>query len=116
MILSERLLDMCLKFNYDSLQVSDKEFSKQVNQLNRDICKECEANYKSELIRKFCLQNPQTIIDETFNQFDLFVIKAIESDDYRLNAMGRLFQKHTYRKQFMSNPELERLYNKLLEK
>ena len=105
MFLDDELLKMC--------QDSNPDTPEKLQQLNVDICSRCEDYYKSKLNKNSSPEQVKNVLDRTFNLFDSFVRMALKSEDYKVKILGELFEKNSFKKQFLSNLEMYIIYNNL---
>jgi len=105
MFLDDELLKMC--------EIADAGKPELVQKLNVDICKKCEDYYKTGLNELSTRKEIKIRLDKTFNLFDSFVRMALKSKDPKVNILGELFKKHTFKKQFLSNEKMNDIYKKL---
>lgn len=105
MFLDDELLQIC----------KDAELTefKQIQQLNVELCKKCEDYYKSKIFPHSSPKDVKIILDRTFNLFDSFVRLCKTSDDGTLKLLGKLFENHTFKQQFLKNDDMKQIYNKL---
>jgi len=85
-----------------------------LQKLNIDLCEKCEGYYKSKLGAD--MFNPKQIkvtLDKTFNLWDNFVKMAKKDSDKTLNILATLFEKHSFKHQFLQNEEMNKIYTKL---
>ena len=105
MFLDEELIEICKN--------SEANTPEKIQQLNVDICVKCEEYYKSKLTPIATQREIKTLLDRTFNLFDSFVRTAKKSSDYKIKLLGEMFEKTTYKTQFLQNPDMFRLYSSL---
>ncbi len=105
MFLDDELFEMCKQ--EEVLTPED------VQELNVEICTKCEFYYKNNLKIGMLKSETKTVLDKTFNLFDSFVRMLKESNDGKLIPLGELFEKHTFKKQFLANKEVAEIYNDL---
>ncbi len=105
MFLDEELLLMCM--------CSEADTPEKIQQLNIDVCVKCEGYYKSKLHATSSQTEIKVVLDRTFNLFDSFVRMAKKDADVKLNILGKMFEKYTYKSQFLSNEKMNNIYNKL---
>ena len=89
---------------------SEPDTPEKLQQLNRDICLKCEVYYKSRLNPKMTNNEIKIILDRTFNLFNSFVKMAIKSDSKKVRILGKMFEGHTFKKQFLENNEVAKIY------
>jgi len=106
MFLDDELLEICKNW--------DCSTPEQIQALNDEICKTCEAYYKSKLTDKTLNKQLKIVLDRTFNLFDSFVRQAEKSEDANMIMLAGMFKKYTFKRQFLSNNEMNKIYNKLL--
>jgi NMD protein affecting ribosome stability and mRNA decay len=105
MFLDEELLEMCVKADCSTPEI--------IQQLNIDICRKCESYYKSKMYPAITPKELKTILDRTFNLFDLFVKNASKSTDKKLQILGELFKEFSFKQQFLQNEKTLKAYNNL---
>lgn len=109
MFLDDMLIELCKE--------SDTDTPEKIQQLNKDIFRKCEEYYKGKLIKGNgelpTKKEVKVILDRTFNLFDSFVRQLKKSDDYKLNLLGELFEKYTFKKQLLKNEKMAEIYNSL---
>jgi len=103
MFLDDKLIQLC-----ENTEANTPEL---IQQLNVDICKECDNNWKSKLSDNSTYKEVKIAMDRTFKSFDLFVITAKKSDDLKIKQLGIMFEKHNYKKQLLSHEEISKIYN-----
>jgi arginyl-tRNA synthetase len=94
----------------------DADTEDKIQQLNQDLKTRCTNYYRAKL-KELPITTPskeiKTVIDRTFNLWDSFIKKALSSEDSKLLMLGILFQKYSYKDDFMSNKLASETYNKL---
>lgn len=105
MFLDEELLQMCKNTEINTPEA--------IQRLNVDLCKKCEDYYKSKLNENMHPSHIKTILDRVFNLWDSFVKMAKKDEDEIIIILGDMFEKHSFKKQFLQNEEMKRIYNKL---
>lgn len=107
MFLDDKLIELCKMAVVDTPE--------DVQQLNTDVCRLCEKYYKDIIRPKRNITDDElkVILNRTFNLFDSFVRQALDSDVEKLRILGVVFEKHTFKQQFLSNKEINKIYNKL---
>jgi spore cortex formation protein SpoVR/YcgB (stage V sporulation) len=107
MFLDDELLKMAKEADITTLEGIQK--------LNVDLCQKCEVYYKSKLTDN--MPHPSQIkatLDKTFNLWDSFVRMAKKDSDKQLNILAPLFEKHSFKHQFLQNEEMNRIYTNLI--
>lgn len=102
MFLDDKMLNICenaIINNSDDVRI-----------LATNIYKECEVYFKSKVYKDMPNKELKSILDKTFNLFDSFVRNAEKSDNKQLQILGDLFKDHTFKKQFLSNKDMYRVY------
>lgn len=85
-----------------------------INKLNVDLYRKCEDYYKSKLPENMPASSQiKTILDKTFNLWDNFVRMAKKDSNKQLNILAPLFDKYSFKYQFLQNKDLNRIYQKL---
>jgi len=102
MFLDEKLIEICKNTDVDTPE--------KIQELNRVICRECELYYKSKINLQMGRLEVKAILDRTFNLYDSFVKMALKSNDYKLQILGEMFQKYTFKSQLLENKEMARIY------
>ena len=102
MFLDDELLQMCEQYELNT--------PGKVQQLNRDVCNMCEAYYKSKLNKRMTNEDVKIVMSRTFNLFDSFVRMAKKSDSKKLQILGDMFERHSFKKQFLNNNEVAQIY------
>ena len=104
MFLDDELLELCRNaaFDEDGIQ-----------KLNVDVCTKCESYYKSKLYPTISKDELRVIMNKTFKLFDSFVRLAKADKDRTMQILGEMFEKHSFKKQLLSNPEMKRIYESL---
>ena len=64
----------------------------------------------SKLTSKMTASETKIVIDRTFNLFDSFVRMAKKSDSKKVRILGKMFEVHTFKKQFLANNEVAKIY------
>jgi hypothetical protein len=84
--------------------------------LNTKLCHKCEDFYKKKLISDI---NGQTktqmlvILNKTFNFWDSFVRMLKTDGDKELNILAILFERYSFKYQFLKNKEMLKVYKEL---
>jgi uncharacterized sporulation protein YeaH/YhbH (DUF444 family) len=104
MFLDEELLELCRNAVCDTHE--------DIQNLNVQLCEKCETYYKSKITPNMRKMEVKAILDRTFNLWDSFTRTAIKEDG-KMKILGTLFQSYTFKKQFLSNPDMERVYGTL---
>lgn len=105
MFLDDELLQMCIECEANTPE--------KIQQLNRDLCKKCMEYYKSKLDLEMTKKEAKIILDKTFNLFNSFVRMAKKSDNYKVQELGKMFEKFTFKKQFLADEKIDKLYKNL---
>lgn len=86
-----------------------------IQQLNKDLCRKCQDYYKSNLPADSALspKKIKMVLDKTFNLWDSFVRMAKKDDSRQLNILANLFEKYSFKYQFLQNEDMNKIYNKL---
>jgi len=105
MFLDEELLQELR--GYDGTEPDD------INDLNTSLCKKCEAYYKSKMSITSTERQVKTALDRTFNLWDSFIRMALIDEDGAVVILAELFQKHTFKHQFLKNEQIAKVYNSL---
>ena len=105
MFLDDELLKMC--------ETADLFTTEGVNKLNVDICDKCQEYYKQRITRGMPKREAKVIFDRTFKLFDSFVRQAKNSEQIKLQIVGEMFEKHSFKQQFMNNEHLRKVYEDL---
>jgi len=104
MFLDEELLIMCKNADCSTIE--------NIQKLNLDLCTKCESYYKSRMNPNMSMRELKALLDKTFNLWDSFTRMAIKEGGM-MKLMGTLFQSQSFKKQWLSNPEIARIYNNL---
>jgi len=104
MFLDDELLEMCK--NTDCSETDN------IQQLNIDLFKKCENYYKEQLYPNMRKKELKVVLDKTFNFWDSFTKMAVKESGI-IKVLGELFQLHTFKKQFLANNEIAKIYNSL---
>ena len=104
MFLDDKLLEICRNADCSS---TDK-----IEILEKVLMLECEAYYKSLLHPSISKTELKVILDETFDYWDSFTVKAIKEGG-TMKLIGELSQIFTFKYVFLSNKELADVYNNL---
>jgi len=104
MFLDDELLEMC--------SVADCSEADNIQQLNVDLCRKCEAYYKSKIVPNMPKKDVKVVLDKTFNLWDSFTRMAIKEGG-RMALLGEMFSKYTFKQQFLSHDEMARIYGSL---
>jgi len=105
MFLDEELIETCKNSKADTPEG--------VQNLNMVVCRLCEGYYKSKLTANSSDKDVKTVLDRTFGLFDSFVRIANKSEDAKLNILGEMFEKHTFKKQFLQDEKIRKIYESL---
>jgi len=105
MFLDDELLQICTEVG-----LWDEDT---VNALNLKLYRKCEDYYKAQIKDKTLKQEFKATMDRTFNLWDSFVRQARAHENLTIRILGDLFESYTFRKQWLSNPEMKRIYNSL---
>lgn len=82
--------------------------------LNDIICNKCQDYYKEKIIpSQTSYKEAKVILNKTFNLFDSFVRLCKKHKSPIVNIMGDMFEKHTFKSQFLQNERMAEIYNKL---
>ena len=103
MFLDDKLLEICRNTKADTPEL--------IQQLNVDICTECDKNWKSKLSEDCSYRDVKISMDRTFNLFDSFVKTALESKDDKLRILGEMFKKYNYKEQLLAHDYISEIYN-----
>jgi len=105
MFLDDELLEM--------VKSSDAKTAEDIQQLNVDVCDKCQEYYKQRITHGMPKREVKVIFDKTFKLFDSFVRQLKNSDNRILQIYGEMFEKVTFKQQFMNNEHLRKLYEEL---
>jgi len=105
MFLDEKLLQVCIDYSGTT--------SEDIQELNKRLCRLCEYYYKSKITEMSTEREVKVALDRTFNMWDSFVRMALKSNDKVLIIMGELFEKYTFKMQFLKDEKLASVYNSL---
>lgn len=105
MFLDDELLKIC--------QDAEIKTEDHVREIARLVYQKCEDYYKPKLSPTMTYREIKATLDRTFNLFDSFVNSALKSDNPVVVILGKMFQKHTFKKAFLSDEKLSQVYNKL---
>jgi hypothetical protein len=105
MFLDDELLEMCKKADLFTAEGVDK--------LNVDICDKCQEYYRQRITQGMPKREAKVIFDKTFKLFDSFVRQAKNSKQIKLQIVGEMFEKNSFKQQFMNNEHLKKLYEEL---
>lgn len=105
MFLDDELLEM--------VKSSDAKTAEDIQQLNVDVCDKCQEYYKQRITPGMPKREVKVIFDKTFKLFDSFVRQLKNSDNRILQIYGEMFEKVTFKQQFMNNEHLRKLYEEL---
>ena len=105
MFLDEELLQDLRE--YDGITPDD------IQDLNKKLCKKCESYYKSKMSPTSTERQVKTALDRTFNLWDSFIRMALMDTDAAVVILAELFQKHTFKSQFLKNEQIAKVYNSL---
>lgn len=105
MFLDDELLEM--------VKSSDAKTKEDIQQLNVDVCDKCQEYYKQRITSGMPKREVKVIFDKTFKLFDSFVRQLKNSDNRILQIYGEMFEKVTFKQQFMNNEHLRKLYEEL---
>ena len=83
-----------------------------IQQLNVDLCTKCETYYKTKIVPNMTKKEVKTILDKTFNMWDSF-IRMGKKEDEKIKMIVDMFEKYSFKKQFLSNSEMARIYGEL---
>jgi hypothetical protein len=105
MFLDDKLLEISRKANI----FTSEGFQK----LNVDICDECQEYYLQRIHPGQSKKEAKVILDRTFNLFDSFVRQAKNSGELKLDIIGEVFEKNTFKHQFMKDEKRRIFYEGL---
>ena len=105
MFLDDELLKIC----EDAITTTPQD----IQELNKTLCGKCEDYYRKKINKNMTPKEVKVILDRTFNLFDSFVRMALKSNISQLKILGELFKEFTFKKQFLSNDEMNKVYSKL---
>ena len=103
MFLDEKLLQMCK----DGMDTGED-----IQKLYSDLCIECGSYYKNNMHNSMTRSELKTLLNKTFNLWDSFVRMAKKSGGIT-EIFGGICERNTFKSQFLSGPELSRIYNSL---
>ena len=106
LMLHKELYEMC-----EDALTQEKPFD--IVKLNLEIKRKCEHHYQDQIKPYITSKELKIILDRTFNLFDCFVINLKKSTDDGMQAIGEVFEKYTYRKDFMKHKQTAEIYNDL---
>ena len=95
MFLDEELLEICKNADFDTAE--------QIQQLSIDIYTKCEQYYKTRIFVSMPKRDVKIILNKTFNLFDSFVRMAKENPNIKLQILGEMFEKYSFKHQFLAN-------------
>lgn len=104
MFLDDQLLEICKN--------ADCSTPESVQELNKTLCQTCENYYKSKIHPTITKEELKVVLNRTFNLWDGFVRQALKGNE-KMKILGELFQKFSFKEQFLSNPEISEIYKKL---
>lgn len=104
MFLDDELLEICR-----SADISKPD---DIQKLYSSLGIKCEEYYKSKLIPGISRKDALGVLDRTFNLWDSFVRIAIKEGG-KMAIIGKLFQKYSFKKEFMSHKNLSKIYKSL---
>ena len=102
MFLDDELLQMC--------EQSEADTPEKLQQLNRDIFVKCHDYFINTSHSSMTAKEIKAVINTTFNIFDSFVRMAKKSDSKKVRILGKMFEKHTFKKQFLRNNKVAKIY------
>ena len=102
MFLDDELLEMCR-----TSDVTD------INKLYIAVCDKCQEYYKQRVEIGMPRKEVKIILDRSFKLFDSFVRQAKNSKERKLQLLGELFEKLSFKRQFMDNEKLKSFYESL---
>ena len=105
MFLDDELIQFCRNAELNTPEA--------IQQLNIDVCKKCEDYYKGKLYKNATNNDVKVILNKIFNLFDSFVRMAKKDKNKTMNIIGDLFEKYTFKKQFLQNKEMDIIYKSL---
>lgn len=105
MFLDDELLLMCIEATADT--------EDNIQQLNVDICRKCEQYYKTRISPFSTRKEVKTVLNRTFNLFDSFVRKAKLHKSKKVQILGEMFEKFSFKQQLLSNEDMNRVYHSL---
>jgi hypothetical protein len=105
MFLDDELLKACKEFGI----AADKD---SLQELNEKLCTICENYYKPQITVGMSKKEVKVILDRTFNAWDSFVRMLIKEGDFNA-ILGELFHSYSFKRQFLSNEALRKLYDNL---
>lgn len=80
-----------------------------VSTLLNELYKICEDHYKPQLHPKMKYVDGTLLMDRTFSSWDLF-ISRLKKQGKGYEIMADMFAEYSYKKLFLSNGELKRIY------
>lgn len=104
MFLDDELLEICRNAKIEKPE--------QVSELFETLCRKCENHYKSKIKENMTNKEVKTILDRTFNIWDSFTRQAIKEGG-NVAIIGEILSKYTFKKEFLKNEELKRVYETL---
>ena len=105
MFLNDELLKMCEDYEGTT--------GDEVQALNIALCEKCENYYKSKITPQSSLKTIKTTLDRTFRLWDSFIRMAKEHKSNKVKILAELFEKFTFKKQWLSNSEMAIIYKNL---
>lgn len=111
MFLDDELFAICenhklCKNGYDST-------GNDVQLLYGQIMSKTESYLKSKVTPVMTDKQLKTEFERTFNLFDSFVTQLNKSDNKTLNILGKVFLEYTFKKVYLDNPDILRVYNSI---
>jgi hypothetical protein len=104
MFLDDELLEIC--------RAADCSTTENIQQLNKDLYNKCCDYYRVRISPTMSNKNIKIELDRTFNLWDSFTRTAIKEGGY-MAILGVLFQKFTFKGQFLKHKEISEIYNSL---
>lgn len=106
MFLDDKLLKLVVNCKADKPE--------DIQKLYKDVMNECQDYYKAKISPlQITAHELKVVLNKTFNLYDSFVRMALKHDEYKVKKLGELFQKHTFKMEFMKDDELAGIYNSL---
>jgi hypothetical protein len=106
MFLDDKLLGLCRESEVDTPE--------KIQALNVVLFDTCSEYFKSSLTPTMTHGELRNHFKKIFNIWDSFVLQLKKSDDFKLNVLYELFEKHSFKVQLLKNNEgVRKIYNNI---
>lgn len=105
MFLDDEVLLMCKKAEINTPE--------QVQKLYADVCEKFDNYRRNNMNALMSSREIKIVINKTFNLWDSTVRMCLKDSDSKLNIIGGMLEKYSYKKTFLKDSEMKRIYDSL---